>query len=622
MACVGIFITDFNSIANKEDWIGKWYQENAAAFAILEEPLTEKPNSYKAEASITRLLINDTFIAVKGKIILYLEKDSSANRPGYGSQIVFKKKLQSIRNSGNPGAFDYRRYCEFQGIHYQVYLKTEEFRVFPGTKETALKKWVYMAREKVLEILRSCIEGKKEIGVAEALLIGYRNDLDKDLVQAYSNTGVVHIIAISGLHLGLIYGVLLFLLKPLSQHRHMRGIKPVLIIVVLWLFSLLSGASASVLRSAVMFTVLAIGECRNKETSSLNSLAASAFLLLGYDPFYLWDVGFQLSYAAVLSILLFMKPIDNWFYFSNKLLQKCWKLNAVTLSAQVLTVPMVMYHFHQFPTLFLFTNLIAVPLSSVILLGEILLCTTYFIPPVANLLGSILQSLIRMMNEFIEKTNSISFSVIQGIQLSIPETIFLYGTTACFAWWLLQKSKTALFGTLISLLIFFSTRIMFRFEISRNRKMIVYNIPKQQAIDFIQGKQYFFKGDSVLLHDQYLQNFYLKPARTLHFASKKMNLAHLYEGKNCILFGSKRIFLIDETFVLPASNQKIKADLIILSKNTRIRLEDLSNSFSFTIIIADASNALWKIQRWKSDAERLHLRFHSVPEQGAFVLDS
>jgi competence protein ComEC len=210
-----------------------------------------------------------------------------------------------------------------------------------------------------------------ETGVAEALLIGYRDDLDKDLVRAYSNTGVVHIIAISGLHLGMIYGLMLLLLKPFRKYKWMRWAKPLLILLVLWGFSLLAGAAASILRSVVMFSFIVIGESLGRKTNIYNTLAASAFCLLVYNPYFFWDVGFQLSYTAVLSIVLFMKPVYQWLYFKNKLLNAIWQLNAITLAAQVLTLPVILYYFHQFPNLFLFTNFVAVPLIGIYFIRRI-----------------------------------------------------------------------------------------------------------------------------------------------------------------------------------------------------------------------------------------------------------
>ena len=234
-------------------------------------------------------------------------------------------------------------------------------------------------RQVILSILRRYIDGQKEAGLAEALLIGYKDDLDKTLVQSYTNTGVVHVIAISGLHLGLIYRILLLVLKPLHTNVTLRWLEADSYIVRSMGIQFMAGAQPSILRSAVMFTFIVAGENFSKGPRS-TILALSAFFLLCYNPFWLWDVGFQLSYSAVLSIVIFMKPVYRLFYVKNKLLDYLWQLNAVTLAAQILTLPVSIYHFHQFPAHFILTNVLAVPLSSVILIGEIILCVISFAP--------------------------------------------------------------------------------------------------------------------------------------------------------------------------------------------------------------------------------------------------
>src|SRR5688572_23339996 len=304
-------------IRNNKSWLGNFYRENDGLIVTLNEPLVKKTRSLKANATVSYLINKGRTIPVKGSVIIYFKKDSAFAGLDYGSQIFFKKDLQEIKNSGNPGGFDYKRYCIFQGITHQVFLKAGEFEILDGKKQNGFRRFIYTSREKVLAILRKNIPGGKELGLAEALLIGYKNDLDQSLVQSYTNTGVVHIIAISCLHLGLIYWLLAALTRPLQKKKRLKWLRPLLIIGGLWLFSLLAGAQPSVLRSALMFTCIVIGEGLTKKTSVFNTLAFSAFILLLIDPYWLWDVGFQLSYAAVLSIIIFFRPVYNWFYIKK-----------------------------------------------------------------------------------------------------------------------------------------------------------------------------------------------------------------------------------------------------------------------------------------------------------------
>ena len=405
---------------------------------------------------------------------------------------MFNKPLQEIKNSGNPGGFDYKRYSLFQGITHQVYLKPGEFTVLASTNKKWLHSFLDVTREKVLTILRTNIKGDKELGLAEALLIGYKDDLDKTLVQSYSNTGVVHIIAISGLHLGLIYWLLLQLLKPLQRRKYTKWLRPLIIVLGLWLFSLLAGAQPSILRSAIMFTCIVLGENLSKRTSIYNTLALSAFILLCWNPYWLWDVGFQLSYSAVLSIIIFMQPIYNLFYIKNKLLDFFWKLNAVTIAAQILTLPVSIYHFHQFPTHFLLSNFVAVPLSSLILLGEIFLCIISFVPVIALLTGKILHWLIWLMNSYVERVEDLPYSLWDGLQINIIQAILLFLFAGAISYWLFEKKKTGLQLGLVAMVCFFLLRGFSFWQADRQKKIIVYNVPQHQAIDFINGRNFLF----------------------------------------------------------------------------------------------------------------------------------
>ncbi|HXL58581.1 MAG TPA: ComEC/Rec2 family competence protein, partial [Chitinophagaceae bacterium] len=195
---LGAGITYTNDVRNQSGWMGNYYKTGTPLIITLEEPLVEKNNSYKALASADAVKQNNQWKNTKGKILVYFKKDSIAPDLTYGSRIMIHAPLQTIVNSGNPGTFDYNRYCLFQSITHQVFLKQDQYIVLPNKNINWLQQKLFEIRNATIRTLQKYIRGEKEQGVAEALLIGYRNDLDKELVQAYSNTGVVHIIAISG----------------------------------------------------------------------------------------------------------------------------------------------------------------------------------------------------------------------------------------------------------------------------------------------------------------------------------------------------------------------------------------------------------------------------------------
>lgn len=616
-ASTGAYITWQRDIRHHPQWAGNFLTQNQSLLVTLQEPLVTKPNSYKVLASIDALSDSHQWKPLKGNVLIYLKKDSLAPALKYGSQIVIHKTLQPITNSGNPGTFDYKRYCLFQDISYQVFLQSKDYSVVYYDNGNWFQYFLFTIRDKVISLLKEYIPGDKEQGVAEALLIGYRNDLDKELVQAYSNTGVVHIIAISGLHLGLIYGLLRGIFNRVKSNRFTRVLKPIVILLVIWLFTFLAGAVPSILRSAVMFTFIIMGETFNRRTNIYNTLAASAFCLLIWNPFNLWDVGFQLSYAAVLSIVIFMRPIYSLLYFKNKFLKNGWELMAATFAAQILTLPLVIYTFHQLPLLFFITNLVAVPVSTFILYGELALVALCFIKPLCILLGYFLFGCIWFMDKSIELVNSIPFSVWINLQLSVLQAMLLFIIIVTFAISLLQKNKLSLFVSLTITAIFFIVRSVDFINKNNQHKLIVYNVPKYAAADIIEGRKYTFIGDSILTQDDFLQNFHLKPSRILY----RVGFDKYYSEAHFASVGNKYIAIITDKSAITVSSNKTNVDILILSHNPKVYIAQLQQAFNFKQLVFDSSNPLWKIEKWKKDCENLHLRFHSVPGEGAFIMD-
>jgi competence protein ComEC len=613
LVSIGASMVWLNDIRHNQHWIG-YKATNSTTIVKLIEPPVEKQNSFKALADLQYVSVGDQYQNAKGKIIIYFKKDSSIEQLHYGAQIIFRRPLQLIKNSGNPGSFNYQQYCLFQGITHQAYLTGEDFQVIPTNSRQAWGHFLFQTREQVIRILKKYIISRKEQGLAEALLIGYKDDLDKKLVESYSNTGVIHIIAISGLHLGLIYWLLLRLTRPLKRKK-LLWLRCVIIISSLWMFSLLAGGAPSVLRSAVMFTCLALGEASSRKGSIYNTLALSAFVLLVWNPFWLWDVGFQLSYSAVLSIIIFFRPIYNWIYCQNKILDWFWKLTAVTLAAQVLTLPIAVYHFHQFPVLFLLANFIAVPVSSAILIGEIGLVIGSLIPPAAEVLGWLLEKMIWLMNAYVERLDSVSFAVWNNLSITIPQAIFLFGFISAASYWLMAKEKRAVWPALICLIGFFGLRSLSFIKANDQKELIVYNVPKHTAIDVIDGRKFSFIGDDALQQDDFIRNFHLQPSRILHRTKPGSPLTNRE-----YFLGNQYIILIDYAVALDDAGPKVQADIVILSGNPKLYISNLTKALDVKQIVIDGSVPRWKAELWKKDCDSLHLACHDVSEKGAFVM--
>lgn len=614
----GMVLVYISNPMHQKDYLYNNYKQQPILVRIEENPV-EKAKTYKIKASCISLFEEDGPKQVKGNLILYFPKSDSILLLSTGKMLLIKTPLQTIKNAGNPGSFNYAAYSLFRGISYQAFLKEGSYRIIATTTE----KQVYLfntLKEKALAVLRKNIQQKEALAVAEALLLGYREDLDKELVQAYSNTGVVHIIAISGLHLGMIYALFNWLLGFFGKNNAFaRWGKPLIIIAILWVFTLIAGAAPSILRSAVMFSFIVAGDMFNKKTNGINALACSALVLLIFNPFILWDVGFQLSYAAVLSIMVFQQRIYNLLHFNNKLLSGFWRLNSITISAQIITTPIVLYHFHQFPNLFLLTNLLAVPLSGFILYAEILLLIFFALAPLNSWLGKLIEVSINFLNNFIKQVNELPFAVTNQIQISLPEVLLLLITIAFIANWLFRKQKKYLFVGMGSFFLFNLVHTSNILWMKSKTRLIVYSIPKYSAIDIAYNGDYYFKGDEELETDGFLRNFHIQPTRTLYRLSPaKAKLDFLKKG-NIIPIENKKIIVIDKATVLP-QNDSLTADIVIITNNPSIRMDELKKKINCSLYIFDESNPWWKIEYWKKDCNRLHLRHHSTAEKGAFEM--
>ena len=613
---LGACLTYKNDIRNHPLWFGKQYRAGNYLLVNLLEPLVEKKKTYKALGQVQSVIADGKVVPANGHILIYFRKDSSLPPLTIGSQLLVNRPLEDVRNSGNPGSFNYKQYLLFKGITHQLNLLPHEF-VVQGTKVPDLvRSKIFSIRKTVVRTLRKYIGSGRESGFAEALLIGYKDDLDKNLVQSYSNTGVVHIIAISGLHLGLIYGILVWLTKAFRKRRSLQWLRFSIITIGLWAFAFVAGGHPSVLRSAVMFSCIAVSGLIFRRSHVINTLAFSAFLLLCFNPFWLWDVGFQLSYSAVLSILVFYQPIYNAIYVKNKLLNFVWQLSAVSLAAQVLTSPISIYHFHQFPLLFLPANLVAVPLAGVILTSEMILLLVSPFEQLGNFLGFLLQTIISLLNNYIEYLDKWPFAVWNQLSIDIYQLFFLFGFIIAAAFFLLQKHKGSAWAASVFLLFFMVSRTASFIRAQQQAKIIVYNTPGLRAIDLIVGRKHIFIGDSVLRLDGVLRNFHLQPSRVLH---RTRALPMHANSPRSFMLNRRKVLLIDSTFSTLAG--KPHFDVVIFSGKSKIGMQDLQTKCTFRQIVLDGAVPFKQRNRLRQDCDSLGVLCHDVSKDGAFVMN-
>jgi competence protein ComEC len=597
-------------------WYGHYISDSVVIKARITEPLTDKNNSYRFSAEVIEVMKNQKSNFTKGEVSFYLSKSEGQVLPAVNDLIYFKKELVPILNSSNPGHFNYQAYLQRKHIYHQVFLKANEFMRLPAEPGLTFKDFLFRARERIINILKSHFKDARILGIAEALLIGYKNDLDKDLVKAYSITGIVHIIAISGLHLGLIYWMLAFIFNHIKGFNKLRLFKFITITASLWLFAVLTGGSASVLRSAVMFTFIILGKEFFRSASVYNSVACSAFMLLCYDPYMLWDVGFQLSYIAVIGIIWLQRPIEKCLFIENNLIRKLWSMASVTIAAQITAFPICIFYFNQFPNLFLIANMVEVPISTIVLFAEIVLIIFSAISFLAHPIALLISALISFMNSFAEWLAEIPFSNWSNIHASILSTCLLYMVIYAVVNWTQGKG----FSRLKYIIYFFTAWLISLSMIDianlARRQLVIYNLPRRSYAEAILGTKFiqFSAKDSLISSEALMQPH-------LYFglsADPEKNLPISKSVNQFFKIGDLRVLWINGN---PQDTVVEKADLLIISNNPKITIGRLNRICRPKQIVFDNSNSLWKIEKWKTECEELFLPCHSTREQGAFIIN-
>ena len=625
---VGAWMAWQQDVRHDAHWFGHSLNSSTQLICTVDAPLQAKPYGYKTTAQVIGKVDHGKMQSANGAVVVFIRSTDSTLCLQPGDRVICNNTLQPIRNSGNPGAFDYAQYMAAQNIFHQVWLSQTNVRKLHRGHLSWMNRVLNSCRQYCVRTFQRYIPAAREAGLGEALLIGYKDDLDKLLVQAYTQAGVVHIIAISGMHLLLLYEALLWLLQALPEKRFSKLFKAIFILSVLWGFALLTGGSASVLRATVMYTFITVERLAiNRYTNRYNLLAASAFLLLCYQPMLLLDVGFQLSYLAVLSLMLFQRPIAGIWLVKGRVRGFLWNMTTTTLAAQVLTIPVSLYYFHQFPNLFLIANLLALTLSEIAMYVSIALLSVGWWPWLAQWVGKLLYGLLYAMNAIVNFISHLPYAITQDVYVNAVEVYCLYGALGAMAAWLLLRYKYAFRVGVLCCCAAALVHAYVLFAANQQRTLLVYNIARHTAIDYVQGRSVAFTGDTALMHDTALQQQVVLPARLPYYVSQTTSFSNPLPVQDTasplriLQFAGRRMVIVQGKLPAALPAKKFKTDYILLSHNPEVGISQLLQMFDTGLIIFDASSPPYKIKQWKNDCEALTLRFFSVPEQGAFVVN-
>jgi competence protein ComEC len=613
-------------------------KNNQFVIAELSEPPQIKERTTKVILNIKGVRNNKDWNSSSGKVIIYLQNDSLSKLINLGDIISFEPKLENVPPPKNPNEFDYRNYLSYHLIYQQAFLRSNNWRIVEKANTNNLFKIAEDIRAYLIQSLAKKDLNKKELAVASALILGYKDDIDAQLKSAYSSAGAMHVLAVSGLHVGIIFLIFSFLLKFLEKIKNGKIIKGVLLIIILWCYALLTGLSPSVMRAATMFSFIVVAKMLDRNSNFFNTLAASALTLLIINPMLIMEVGFQLSYLAVIGIVIIQPWVFSWWQPKWWVANKIWEISAVSIAAQIATFPLGLLYFHQFPNYFLLSNLIVIPMAIIILYLGIITLSLISIPIVGDYLAIALKYTIKFLNWSVIQIDQLPYSLTQNIRFSVIDTWLVYLTIIGLILLIAYRKSYYFFISATCTIIFLISISWRNFEDLKQRQLIIYNIPQNTTLNFIDGRDNILVSNIKLTQNRskmlfHVQNNWINkgvnnekviPLSHLDKTHQLSNIfrvdnSHLFTKQNYFQFYDYKIAVIDNKFIINNVQKKLIIDLLVISKNIPYSITELLQVFDVKEIIIDASNSKYVSSKLKEEAIKLNVNCFDVSTDGAFI---
>ncbi len=570
---------------------------------------TLKPSPYQFKYVVKLYSVNTK--PVRARLLLNVRRDQSVRKLKPDEEFLLFAHPVEISGPKNPHSFDYKAFMQNKNISYQLFCHPEE--LYPlGVQKHTLRGLANRLRNSMMYHLDNYSFGSEEKAIIGALLLGLRQEISPEVYNHYKRAGAVHILAISGLHIGVLLIFLNCLFYPFLLIRHGKKIRLLLVVLFLWGFALLSGLSASVVRAVTMFSFLAYAFYLNRPVNMYHIMALSMFFLLLFNPHFIFDVGFQLSYAAVFSIISIQPLLMRWWSPRYYMLKKIWQLLSTSIAAQIGVLPLTLYYFHQFPALFFISNLVIIPFLGAILCIGIFVIILALLNILPQILASFLNAILHGMNvlvQWISKIDSLVFADIyfnSGLVLCYFAFLFYLVQYACH-----QKRKY-LNGFFVFVLCFQGILIYGRFKANRLEKFIVFHQQRHQILGW-QDKGHINIYTSCSSRAQ-LPRFigeYMTGANISRIQLNPPEYLYYLQGKSLLVVDSLGIYKI----------QGLCPEYVLLSYSPKIHLKRLINRISPKMIIADGSNYKSYVARWKQTCKEEKIPFHYTGEKGAFIID-
>ena len=559
--------------------------------------------------------------------LLYIALDSLSIHLRVGDELLVSALIKQPANNGNFDEFDYARFLTRKGISGTGYVATENWKKIGNRPINSLRDIATEYRDSLLALYHHLGFKSDEFAVLSALTVGEKEELSEDIRESYSISGASHVLALSGLHIGLLAALLLFCMRLFpEQWKITKWLRALFILGILWAFAFFTGLSASVIRSVVMFSVCTIAVLFNRNSLSLNTLAITAFFMLLICPVWLFDVGFQLSFAAVAAILLLQPSIYRIFTPKRKLPKYIWGLMSVSVAAQIGTAPLVLLYFSRFSTHFLLTNLLVIPLVLIIMYSAVLMLLFTPVPLIQGWVASGLKELLSFQNESVKWIEQLPFSSIDNIWVDKIEVCLFYLSIFLFLRYQMYRTGKTLFIFLSGIFLLCSYHVAIFIYDQPKQSLIFYNFKDCPAVHCISSDRrswLSYVGNPTFVSEKsfrrsvsnYWKHHHLQQPIIVNTDYKDNDFSRY---KNILSFKNCRVCIVnDNHWRNKSSTCPLSINYIYLCKGYNGTIEELTFLFKISHIILDSSISEYKKRAFSEECKHLGLSYLSLSEKGS-----
>jgi competence protein ComEC len=583
-------------------------KENVKMKVILFERWKPTQNNNRFVAEIHQL--NEK--ASSGKILINFRKDKTSLEAKIGMKMAIYASIIPIQKPLNPDQFDYGLFLKNKSIYGQIYTDDSYITVFNSTEKN-LYYYSSIFRNTVIENLKNSGFNSKELAVVNALILGQRQDLDPTVMQNYQYAGAIHILSVSGLHVGFVLLFLNYFLNFLPNSNRYRIFKVITVICILWCFALVAGFSPSVVRSVTMFSFVAVGMYMRRKTYVFYTFYCSIFLILLFESSFLFDVGFQLSYLALFFILWLQPEFAKIWQPKNTILKHFRDVFTITFAAQLGTMPLSLYYFHQFPGLFFVTNLLIMFLITIIMGVGLLTVLVAFWTTIPVFFAKILEKLIWFLNLIVEQIASLELFIFKDISFNFWMMVALFGAVTTLGWFIIKPNFRTSIALLLTIFLFQMSYFTFDFNTRNRKELLVLQARNNSLILERKGNEIFVFSNSIdslsVRNDRNIQSYNVTNGTLIQRIQKVPDL---------LFFQDKKILILDSSAVLVPD---LKPTIVVVTQSPRLNFERILKNYKPEMVVIDASNYRSLVDRVRKTCQQQKIPFHAVAEKGFYRIE-